>query len=217
MAFSIDGRRLVSSADDETIRLWDTATGALQETLETYLDWIDSVTFSPDGRYIASGSDDSTVRLWDAATGALQRTFEGHSKSVQSVIFSPDSQILASGSYDSTVRVWDAIIEDLRQTLSVEGVVTTMEISKDGLYLSTNLGSLSIRACCDDDTSNLSLRNMEIIVWKNRWIIIRGEKALLLPPEYQPNCSAVNQGIVALGLASERIYFCAFPRTVLYN
>ncbi|CAG8884877.1 unnamed protein product, partial [Penicillium egyptiacum] len=64
---------------DETVRLWDPVTGALQQTLEGYSGWVRSVAFSPDGRLLASGSDDETVRLWDPATGALQQTLEGHS------------------------------------------------------------------------------------------------------------------------------------------
>jgi WD40 repeat protein len=67
-----------SDAKDNTIRLWDAATGALLRTFKGHSEVISSVAFSPDGARVLSGSGDTTIRLWDVATGALLRTFEGH-------------------------------------------------------------------------------------------------------------------------------------------
>jgi WD40 repeat protein len=86
VAYSPDGRQLVSRSGDNTVRLWDAATGACQSTLEGHTDSIYSVAYSPDGWQLASCSDDNTVRLWDAATGACQSTFEG---STTSATFGP--------------------------------------------------------------------------------------------------------------------------------
>ncbi|KAJ5119729.1 WD40-repeat-containing domain protein [Penicillium atrosanguineum] len=146
VAFSPKGRILASGSRDQTVRLWDPATGALQQTLEGHSDSIVSVAFSPDGCLLASGSEDKTVRLWDPATGALQQTIEGHSDWVRSVAFSPNGRLLVSGSVDKTIKLWDLATGTLQQTLvghldSVRSVV----FSPDGCLLASGSEDKTVR------------------------------------------------------------------------
>ncbi|CZR52554.1 related to WD40-repeat protein (notchless protein) [Phialocephala subalpina] len=117
VAFSPNGKQVVSSSGDNTIRLWDAATGAALQTLEGHSSWISSVAFSPNGKQVVSGSRDSTIRLWDTATGAALQTLEGHSSSISSVAFSPNGKQVVSGSWDNTIRLWDTATGAALQTL----------------------------------------------------------------------------------------------------
>jgi hypothetical protein len=110
VAFSPDGTRIVSGSDDDTLRLWDAATGHLiGPPITGHTDAVNCVAFSPDGERIISGSGDKTVRLWDSVTGqSIGAPLTGHTEWVYSVAFSPDGTRIVSGSWDQTLRMWDA-------------------------------------------------------------------------------------------------------------
>ncbi|KAK4865268.1 hypothetical protein LT330_001891 [Penicillium expansum] len=146
VTFSPDSRLLASGSHDNTVRLWDPATGALTKTLEGHLSSVMSVAFSSDGRLLASGSDDKTVRLWDPLTGALIQTLEGHLKSVASVAFSSDGRLLASGSGDKIVRLWNPAIGALTQILEGHlGWVVSVAFSSDGRLLASGSDDKTVR------------------------------------------------------------------------
>jgi WD40 repeat protein len=71
VAFSSDSKLVASGSGDGTVKLWDTATGALQQTLKGHSGLVYAVAFSSDDKLVASGSGDGTVKLLDMATGAL--------------------------------------------------------------------------------------------------------------------------------------------------
>ena len=91
-AFSPDGNTIASGSQDGIVRLWDVATGTLQNTLT---DSATNVAYSPDGNTIASVGWDKTVRLWDTTTGNLLKTLTGHTDQVSSVAYSPDGTTIA--------------------------------------------------------------------------------------------------------------------------
>ncbi len=107
VAFSPDGRFVLSGSWDKTLKLWEAATGKELRSFSGHTKSVTSVAFSPDGNFAVSGSGDHTLKLWELTTGKELRSFNGHTGSVSSVAFSPDGRFALSGSQDGTTRIWD--------------------------------------------------------------------------------------------------------------
>ena len=107
VAFSHDGRRLVTSSLDETSRVWDVGTGQPIGVALEHRGPVLSATFSPDGRHVATASDDGTARVWDASSGRPVGASLRHQGPVYAAAFSPDGRRVVTASFDGTARVWD--------------------------------------------------------------------------------------------------------------
>jgi COMPASS component SWD3 len=106
--YSPDGLWIASCSADATIKIWDSSTGQLMQTLEGHLAGISTIAWSPDSQTLASGSDDKAIRLWDRATGKpYPIPLLGHHNYVYSIAYSPKGNMLVSGSYDEAVFLWD--------------------------------------------------------------------------------------------------------------
>ena len=110
VAFSPDGRHIVSGSCDRTVRVWNAQTGQIvMAPLKGHCDSVTSVAFSSDGRHIVSGSHDETIRVWAAQTGqSVMDPHQDNNCQITSVAFSPNVRHIASGSGDKTVNVSDA-------------------------------------------------------------------------------------------------------------
>lgn len=107
VAFSHDGKTLVTGGRHDVVEQWDVATGEHLRTMRRHYSWIEALATSPDGRLIASAGQDGVIRLWDAATGADACPVPGHTYAVGSAVLSPDGRTAVTAGWDGTLRWWD--------------------------------------------------------------------------------------------------------------
>ena len=233
VAFSPDSKLVASGSSDNTVKIWDAATGACTQTLEGHSDYVRSVAFSPDSKLVASGSYDKTVKIWDTATGVYTQTLEGHSGFVCSVAFSPDSKLVASGSYDKTVKIWDAATGACTQTLEGHsGSVNSVAFSPDSKLVASGSNDNTVKiwdaatGACTQTLENMDFSTF-IASWpgdatnplqqyygvssEGRWITRGSENWLWLPPGCRPGDWAVSASTIAIGCQSGRVLIMTFP------
>jgi tetratricopeptide (TPR) repeat protein len=145
VAWSRDGRTILTGSTDGTVRLWNARTGQPIGKPMEHGNTVTSVALASDGKTALTGSADDTARLWDAATGEPVGAPLRHRGPVVAVAFSPDGRAVLTGSEDGTARLWSSstglpVGEPLhhRGPLAVKGVAfspdghTVLTGSQDG-------------------------------------------------------------------------------------
>jgi WD40 repeat protein len=130
IAFSRDGRLLISENADKTVSMWEIASGqerarfgepiAIAPVTSTTSFFVNAAARGPamspagvtlamsrDRALIAAPAGSDTINVYDATLGHVVGTFRGHDGAIASLEFTPDGKALVSGGNDSTLLVWD--------------------------------------------------------------------------------------------------------------
>ncbi len=147
IAFRPDGEQIAAACEDGTVKLLDSTTGMLVQTLPGRKAPVFAVAFSPDGRHLAVASEDRTIRLCDLATGHdvfIRGGQMGESAGLAySVAFSPDGRQLIAGSDTAGSEVGLAIIWNVADGTEVcrlpghEKAAECVAFSPDGRLVAT--------------------------------------------------------------------------------
>jgi WD40 repeat protein len=137
--FSPDGKLVLSSSQDKTMKLWDVATGRELRTFSGPRRRVVAVAISRDGRFAVSNDEDEKnhLKVWDLSSGALIRSFGAYSNGWRHrcVVLTNDGKYVLS-IVDTTVGVWDVATGKEVRTFQENGnPVTAVVLSADGKYV----------------------------------------------------------------------------------
>ena len=137
IAFSPDGKRLVTSSWDGTAKIWNLRTGREAATFG-HRNYVTAATFSPDGEWLATGSSDRSVKLWSLNPRGKSHRYRAHLRTPQAMAFSPTSSLLASVSTSGDVRLWG--VDEER----AQGALNGPEIGSNAVVFSPDGKTLAI-------------------------------------------------------------------------
>jgi WD40 repeat protein/tRNA A-37 threonylcarbamoyl transferase component Bud32 len=158
LAFSPDGKTLVTGSEDATARLWEVATGKPAGAPMKHNGAVYSVAFSPDGATILTRSTDGSARLWHAGTAepiGRPVPLAGNQLSATAA-YSPDGKTLATGGKDGAAHLWETRTgKEIGPPLPHNAAVTAVSFRPDGKALLT--------ASADNNTRVWDLANGNLV------------------------------------------------------
>ena len=104
LAFTPDGKTLVSGCDDGALELWSVPDGKLRAKRKGHDHHLNALAISTDGKTLASCAGD--IKLWTLPEGRLQATLQAPGTAIYALAISPDGKTLAAGDANGVITLW---------------------------------------------------------------------------------------------------------------
>ncbi len=135
VAYSPDGKLLASGSSDQTVKLWDVATGTELRSLRGHTYNVESIAFSRDGTLLVSLGGGNDIKIWNVLAGTLTQTIKPAAYT-NSIAISPDGQTIAGGDNRGHINLWN--LQDPREPRVLAAQtprVNSVAFSADGRFL----------------------------------------------------------------------------------
>jgi len=173
IAFSADGRYLVSGGDDQLVIVWDLKSGRSLHILRGHSTEVSAIAISPDGKHLLSGDEAGLIVEWDLQTGRKLRNLTEHSGHIYFIGFSADGQQMLTGAGDRMAILWDVNSGRAIRRFACDDHVTFVRLSDDGARLLTGLYDAT--ATVWDVASGSKLAKVELLADASQWVVVTPE------------------------------------------
>ncbi|MEQ9402496.1 MAG: WD40 repeat domain-containing protein [Cyclobacteriaceae bacterium] len=135
--YSPDGKIVATCSDDNTIKLWEIATGKEMQTLFGHSKRVNDIAFSPNSKTLISVSDDRKVIIWNLENGEISKVIKEHKNKVLSVDYSPRGDYFATCGQDKVVLLHDVSTGKVKELYEFKSEVNRVKFLNSGEYLYT--------------------------------------------------------------------------------
>ena len=138
LAFTPDGRALITKGMEGRIHVWDVATGTERTSIDAETSYLAAISISPDGRTVASSGADRYLRIWRVDTGKEVAKLKAHLKAILGIALHPDGRHAVTGDSAGTIFLWNLPAKRvIAQFKGHQGKVWALAFRPDGKELAS--------------------------------------------------------------------------------
>jgi WD40 repeat protein len=154
LAFSPDGRFLVSGSQDETLRIWDLSSFKTEKTISKLGSAATSLCFSPDGSFLAIGQYEY-LKIYRTKNWKLKTKKKAFLSFIENLAICPDSNKIAASSWkDKSLSIFNFPDLTNEKILNETTWTDAISFSQDGKFLASGSHANSIKIW-DSNSGNL--------------------------------------------------------------